>query len=317
MRLGSSFVLAIALFTAACQDCPDGGSQDSVYCHGAQASDCAADEHVCGGVCTNTDTDRDNCGSCGTACGDGLVCFFGECVAGCDNGLARCGDECVDLASDEANCGACSGGPDATCRVDQTCINGDCSCGPDEITCSNVCTNPKTNNMHCGATTDCAGTNAGVMCSSNQTCVAGTCTSTLIYRGSLVPTTGRWAYNGVLGLTGADAACNANWPGSKGCSYTKLMAASMKVPSELVNAVDTNGTAVTSWWVDDPNVGEGRCTSNADNAPWTYQTADQGHVGKFADLTPATGALGAFTMGTLPSCNQTRNVACCSIVTAP
>jgi hypothetical protein len=231
--------------------------------------------------------------------------------------MVRCGADCVDLASDEANCGACSGAPDATCRADQSCINGDCACGADEITCSGLCTNPNTNNMHCGASADCAGTNAGVQCTADQTCVTGVCTSTLIYRGSLPPTTGRWTYGGQLGLVGANNTCNTNWPGSQICSYTKLMAAAMKAPSELINAKDTNGTAVASWWVDDPNVGEGRCTNSADNAPWTYQTADQGHVGKFADLTPATGALGAFTMGTLPSCNQTRNVACCSIVTAP
>jgi hypothetical protein len=38
-----------------------------------------ANEQVCNGMCTNLNTDRNNCGMCGTACGMGHFCFNGKC----------------------------------------------------------------------------------------------------------------------------------------------------------------------------------------------------------------------------------------------
>ena len=226
---------------------------------------------------------------------------------------------CVDLATDTGNCGGC-GATDTThvCTPDQSCNNGTCGCAATDSVCNGQCTNPLTDTMFCGATGDCLGGNAGVMCGANQACLNGTCVSTLIYRGSLPAKTGRWDYLNMLGLNGANADCEAHWPGSAVCTYQKLLAASTKAVPETTNAVDYNNVPVTDWWIDDPTaLGTQRCQSNADAIPWSYGTADQGHVGKYVTLTPATGAISALTTEGLPSCNKTRFVACCSIVTAP
>lgn len=304
------------LINLGCQSCPDGNAENSLFCHGAS---CSAEETVCGGACSNLQSDRDNCGACGTACGDGLVCSFGACVEGCEGGLVSCGGSCVDQSSDEANCGGCGNAESLfVCAPGETCTDGVCGCGAGELVCAGTCTNPQTDNAHCGATGDCLGANAGETCGSNQACLNGDCVSTLIYRGSLPATTGRWNYQNVLGMTGANNECAARWPGSAVCTYEKLLAASTKATPETINAADFNAVAVTSWWVDDAAaLGTQRCQSNADGIPWSYGTADQGHVGKFVTLTPATGAITALQTGTLPSCNGTRNVACCSILTAP
>jgi hypothetical protein len=73
------------------------------------------------------------------------------------------------------------------------------------------------------------------------------------------------------------------------------------------------------WWIDDPTaLPTLRCTNNATpNVPWTYQTQDQGHVGKIVTLTAATGAISALTTEVVPSCNRAKNVPCCSTVIAP
>lgn len=298
-----------------CQSCPDGNADNSLYCHAT----CATGETVCGGACSNLMADRDNCGACGTQCGDGLVCSAGACVEGCAAGLVNCAGSCVDTATDKANCGGCSADDSVhLCAADETCNNGTCGCGPDDIVCNGVCTNPDTSQMYCGASGSCTGANAGEMCDGNEACLNGQCVSKLIYRGSLPATTGRWTYMGMLGLNGANADCAAHWPGSAVCTYDKLLAASTKTIPETTNATDYNNVPVTEWWVDDAAaLGTQRCQSNADAIPWSYATADQGHVGKYVTLTAATGAISALTTEGLPSCNKNRFVACCSIITAP
>ena len=315
MRTLFGFIVLTTMINLGCQSCPDGNADNSLFCHGAS---CSAEESVCGGACSNLQSDRDNCGACGTACGDGLVCSFGACVEGCAGGLVSCGGSCIDQSSDEANCGGCGTGELFTCATGESCIDGVCGCAAGELVCGGTCTNPATSDAYCGATGDCAGGNAGQSCGANEACLNGDCVTTQIYRGSLPAATGRWNYQNVLGMTGANNECAARWPGSAVCTYDKLLAASTKAVPETTNAVDFNNVAVTSWWVDDAAaLGTQRCQSNADGIPWSYGTADEGKVGKFVTLTPATGAITALETGTLPSCNGTRNVACCSILTAP
>ena len=306
-------LLGLALL-AACQQCPDGNSGDSLYCH---AASCAADEQVCAGACSNPMSDRDNCGKCGMQCGDGLVCSFGQCVAGCDNGLVNCGGSCVDPNMDKNNCGGC-GAMDSShvCAPDESCNDGTCGCAATDIVCAGTCTNPMTSVTHCGASGDCLGGKGGQMCGSNEGCLNGTCTSKLIYRGSLPASPGRWQYAGKLGVPGAQDDCAMHWPGSDLCTYEKLSAAAQK--GETINATDYNGNPVTEWWMEINMAGEGRCQNNVEMLPWTYGTADQGHVGRHVTLDRTTGAVSQPILETIGTgCNINRFVACCSIVTAP
>jgi len=311
------WVLVALIVWVGCDNCPDGNAGDSLFCH---AANCSAEETVCSGACSNLNSDRDNCGACGNQCGDGLVCSFGQCVEGCDNGLVNCAGTCTDPAIDEANCGGCSAtDPSHTCRDDQTCTGGVCGCTQTDVVCGGLCTDPMTDNNHCGAAADCAGANGGVACGSQEACLNGVCTSTLIYRGSLPASTGRWHYQAQLGLAGANADCEAHFPGSAICPYDKLLAASMKATPETINAMDYNGNPVTEWWIDDPTLnGDARCQKNADMIPWTYQTADEGHVGRHATLNAATGAISSVIVEPLQTgCSVARFVPCCSLVTAP
>ncbi len=307
---------SLFLILAACQACPDGNAENSVYCH---AASCAENESICAGACANMQSDRDNCGACGTQCGDGLVCSFGQCLEGCADGLVNCGGGCVDLAMDRNNCGGCGATDSArVCTPDQNCNNGTCGCGAVEIVCNGMCTNPMTSVTYCGASGTCAGGAVGTTCTSEEACLNGTCTSKLIYRGSLPANTGRWQYQAMLGISGANADCAAHWPGTAICPYDKLLAASLKATPETINATDYNASPVTTWWIDDPAAPGGqRCIGNADAIPWSYATADQGHVGKYATLTRATGQISALILDVLPSCNQNRFVPCCSLLTAP
>src|SRR5580692_4092060 len=67
---------------------------------------------TCGSLCTDLETDPDNCGTCGSACGDEQTCNAGKCTGGmpgsaCTAPEVSCGDVCVNLSSSPGNCGAC------------------------------------------------------------------------------------------------------------------------------------------------------------------------------------------------------------------
>ena len=314
------FLIALGMIgfgfaSSGCESCPDGNAGGSLYCH---AATCSAEEAVCAGACANLMSDRDNCGVCGKACGDGMSCSQGQCSESCASAVAtRCNGTCTETLTDLANCGTCGN----ACSTSQTCNAGICGCAPGSLVCSGLCTNPAKDNNHCGATSDCLGTNAGKTCGAKEACSNGTCVSSLIYRGSLPGSTGLWIYGGVAGLTGANAACTAHFPGSEICTASKLALAQAK--NELINATDYNNVPVTDWWIDDPNATPNeRCNFVAqDNKPWTYQTAHLGYYSKYVTLTPATGTITPVQTGNIAAgtglCSQPRFVACCSIVTAP
>ena len=98
----------------------------------------------CGGACTNTKTEADNCGSCGNACGADRVCTDGMCV--CPNSAEPnyCeGVGCVDTATDVNHCGTCGNG----CTLAQVCQGGACVCpaGSPQDFCPDVgCVNRQT-----------------------------------------------------------------------------------------------------------------------------------------------------------------------------
>jgi hypothetical protein len=79
---------------------------------------CPAPNTNCGTTCTNTQTDPNNCGSCGHSCNGGS-CVGGRCNCSSAPGLTLCGNTCVNLQTDPANCGSCGN----VCPPGTTCGN--------------------------------------------------------------------------------------------------------------------------------------------------------------------------------------------------
>src|SRR6058998_1007899 len=67
-------------------------------------------------------------------------------------------------------------------------------------------------------------------------------------KGSLTATLGRFNYNLMLGLPGANSACSTNFGGAHACTYAELQAAPT---SDLVCLKDTASMTVTSFWAID------------------------------------------------------------------
>jgi hypothetical protein len=159
-------------------------------------------ETVCGGACVDAQTERANCGACGTACAAGQVCSAGKCGLSCQQGLKLCtGPDpsdagsmsdasaplaypyCAQIQTDGANCGGCG----ITCGAGSICSGGVCtvSCQPSELTCSPdggavYCANPKSDNLNCGA--------CGVICSGKTpVCTGGICTAVSVSSGCTAP----------------------------------------------------------------------------------------------------------------------------------
>ncbi|MEW5896558.1 MAG: hypothetical protein AB1668_02605 [Nanoarchaeota archaeon] len=83
---------------------------------------CAPGLTLCNGQCVNLQTDKDNCGSCGTVCSNGQVCSNGACTLSCSPGQTLCANTCVDLKTDESNCGSCG----TVCPKDNECTESKC-----------------------------------------------------------------------------------------------------------------------------------------------------------------------------------------------
>ena len=86
---------------------------------------CKAPNLVCGGNCTVVDSDRENCGACGSACSGGdSVCNFGKCV--CNGNADYCdGIGCVPgLMTNFDHCGSCAVACDP--NNDESCTAGVC-----------------------------------------------------------------------------------------------------------------------------------------------------------------------------------------------
>ena len=111
------------------------------------------------GVCKPGGTPR----ACGTSAHQpcASTCQWGACA--CDVGLTMCGMDnaggliCKDLSSDSGNCGKCG----VTCGNGQTCVGGQCQCGPNQLLCNGSCVS-SSNNADCGR--------CGNACTGNSTC---------------------------------------------------------------------------------------------------------------------------------------------------
>jgi hypothetical protein len=93
----------------------------SGFCAGATAA-------CCSGACTDTNTDSNNCGSCGVKCTAPSTCSGGVCNCGgnsCFSWESCCSNTCIDPNWDNNNCGGC-GLPCGNGKVCDfaTCIQG-------------------------------------------------------------------------------------------------------------------------------------------------------------------------------------------------
>jgi hypothetical protein len=170
-------------------------------CSGSQTA-CACGDN--GGTCVDLQTDRNNCGACGTICAadqnciagtctaqctGGTSCLAGFCRTACPSGTTSCGGKCADVSTDSANCGSCG----HACPSGQGCTGGVCmttcgnnfstggcsgpglpTCGGSQTACAcgdngGTCVDLQTDRNHCGA--------CGTVCAADQNCIAGTCTA--------------------------------------------------------------------------------------------------------------------------------------------
>lgn len=79
--------------------------------------------------CVNVQTDDQNCGGCGVACGSGQQCVNGACACGASETL--CGNVCANTQNDPANCGMCG----TVCPQGTACSSGFCK----KIVLPNAC----------------------------------------------------------------------------------------------------------------------------------------------------------------------------------
>lgn len=84
----------------------------------------------CGGFCTSTASDDENCGVCGNACGSSGICLGGVCELSCAAGHTECGGTCVDTETDPSNCGSCG----VACDPSAACDAGVCELGTASFT---------------------------------------------------------------------------------------------------------------------------------------------------------------------------------------
>jgi hypothetical protein len=138
-------------------------------CQGGKCA-CGSGTQTCGGKCTDTSTDKNNCGGCAKACPSVAVCNGGKCACPA-SGQTLCGSTCIDTQSDAQNCGGCG----KTCAAGQACAGGSCSCPTAGQTyCGSACTDTSTDGKNCGA--------CGHVCpASAPACVQSHCTCPSTY----------------------------------------------------------------------------------------------------------------------------------------
>jgi hypothetical protein len=134
----------------------------------------------------------------------------------------------------------------------------------------------------------------------------------MILKGALPATLGRFNYNLMLGLPGANSACNTNFPGTHVCTYSELQSAA--AACDLRGLKDTGGTAVTSFWaIDSSQPPLQQCNDDAAGGSglnWEYATAHTASRGQRVAL-DAAGTLGTLQSGVQCNISGMSSVGCC------
>lgn len=280
-------------------------------CGGGDADDggpaCADGTTDCEGLCLDTRVDPDNCGACGSVCGDGYECAEGACVSICEEREQFCGGACINPEDNRDYCGAtdCAGGQTGeACAANYDCVGGACSCERADYTeCGpGVCVNLNEDINNCGI--------CGTRCdtANGASCIDGICRAAVTYAGTLAPQNGRWDFAGNIGLEAGDAECEVNWPNSTVCTAIELVYAGLE--GQVSDAVDINGDPVVSWWNNDDAAGdETQCVfTTMENVRWSYETAHVGNGGSYYVLQPDGTLSDLYTDAV---CGDTHSVACC------
>jgi Glycosyl hydrolase family 12 len=247
-------ILGAALVVGGCAKPSGGGDTGSggttgTGKGGTTGVTCASGQKACSQGCTNVQTDPQNCGACGTACGTGQTCSAGVCA--CGTGLLSCGGSCV--SSNNANCGTCG----ATCSSTQVCSNNACSssCATGTTACSGgTCANTMTDPLNCGT--------CGTVCSGGSTCNAGACTCAV--------TTQK-----LCGGTCLDTTSNMSNCGSCGHACTT----GQTCTNSVCTTVSTTGTAGTTGSGTAGNTGSGTAGSTGSGTAGSTGSGTAGTTG--------------------------------------
>jgi len=155
------------------------------------AGKCPTGQTSCSGVCTNTSTSLQNCGSCGHACGTGTSCVNGACVqnllangTSCQTSSQCSSGSCAQGVCCNTSCGSCSNGTLQACNF--TGNVGTCaavSCGAYACSSNSACFTNCSNDTNCNASSYCNLTNSvcmpkspsGAPCTVNNQCMSGSC----------------------------------------------------------------------------------------------------------------------------------------------
>ena len=169
-------------------DCPDDVSGASPTCDGGSCGyECDdSSDTLCesDGLCTDTDTDDEHCGTCGNDCGSDEFCSDGECVEctgdqHCDGDCESCSNdgECVDTDSlCSGTCSICSGGScsddNGLCADDEYCDGGSCECSNNCCADSDCDSDEHCSGGSCECSNDCCGDSD---CGQDEVCSSGSC----------------------------------------------------------------------------------------------------------------------------------------------
>ncbi len=160
------------------EDCDDGNTDDNDGCTAACAFTCSADEDcadtdICDGAetCSDPGTATSTCADPsapapdGTACGTGLICVSGGCVASaCGDGVVGAGEQCDD--GNIADGDGCDNDCTFTCSADADCSDSNPCTGME------TCSSPGTGSSACVAGTPLG---EGASCGTGMICRSGVC----------------------------------------------------------------------------------------------------------------------------------------------
>jgi hypothetical protein len=169
------------------------------------------------------------------------------------------------------------------------------TCDPEPSTCNPPTTTSTTTTVTTSTTTTTCGSPLGAF-----------------VKGALTPTLGRFNYNLTLGLAGANAACNINFPGTHACTYAELTSAAT---TDLCLLKDTAMNPVNSFWaIDGAAPPLQQCNDDAiggSGLNWEYGTAHTASRGNKVALTNNSGVLLPLQVSVQCNISGTSNVGCC------